>query len=137
MMRTEFESLPARPTIFDSADFDPRRQIAEAVEAIDIASTAFRHSRAEEDQTALLDRIEDLRRFVLVRASLARRLKQPMREGAPPAGREICSMLNEIIGDVPSLVKACEHNGRYRMERDTRRAISSLFFLGTLDPNFI
>lgn len=136
-MRHDLPSLPSRPTIFDSADFDPPRQIAEAVEAIDIATAAFRRAPDEDTQTALLDRIEDLRRFVLVRASLARRLKQPMRNGKDPAGREICELLNELIGDVPSLVKACEHNGRYRMDRDKRRAISSLFFLGTLDPNFI
>ena len=45
--------------------------------------------------------------------------------------------LNLMIGDVPSLVSACTRQPEAIMDRDMRRAIACLFFLGSLDISFI
>lgn len=124
-------------TIFEAGDGDPLRAIAVDIAAIDGAARRFSETRDVLDASALLDRIENLRRFVLVRRTLARGLAKPSRQGGAPWGKQICEMLRLLIGDVPSLVEVCTANGSYRMERDTRRAIACLCFLGSLDPDFI
>ena len=125
------------PTIFEAPGDDPRLAIADALAELDGAALRYRRTSDMLDATALLDGIEGLRRFVLVRATLARVLAEPPRHGAPPLGRELCAALDAMIGDVASLVEACTRNGQYRMERDTRRAIACLNFLGSLDHRFI
>lgn len=129
----------ARPgaSIFDAPGHDPRLTIAHALAEIDGIASKYRESNGLLDAIALLDGIEGLRRFVLVRATLARTLSHPGRHDAPPMGRQLCEALHEMIGDVPALVASCTRQGEYRMERDTRRAIACLNFLGSLDHHFI
>jgi hypothetical protein len=86
---------------------------------------------------AVLTEIEALRRFVLVRGALIKSLRQPGRTDGRPLGKLICEALQGMIGDVPNLVKACSLQGARNMERDTRRAIASLNFIGSLDPTFV
>ena len=122
-MRTSSLDAVTGTTIFDAPGDDPRLSVAGAMAGL--------------DATALLDAIEGLRRFVLVRATLAGVLSEPLRPGAEPVGRQLCEALHAMIGDVPGLVAACTRDGRYRMERDTRRAIACLNFLGSLNHRFI
>jgi hypothetical protein len=124
-------------TIFDAWGDNPSGAIAGELAKINGAERKFRQSNDEENATALLDSIENLRRFVLVRRTLAQVLSRPSRRGGEPIGRQICEALHEMIGDVPKLVEQSTAQGNYRMERDTRRAIACLIFLGSLDPQFI
>ena len=86
---------------------------------------------------ALLTEIEALRRFVLVRGTLVKGLLQPGRADSRPMGLQLCELLQGLIGDVPNLVKSCSLQGARNMERDTRRAIASLNFIGSLNPAFV
>jgi hypothetical protein len=124
-------------TIFEASGGDTGRAIARDIAAIDEAERRYSETRDELDATLLLDAIENLRRFVLQRRALASGLAKPAPRGSTPWGKKICAMLHTLIGDVPSLVQSCMQNGTYRMERDTRRAIACLCFLGSLDPEFI
>jgi len=136
MRTSSYDTIPGT-TIFDAPGDDPRLSVAGAMDGIDSAARRYHQSSDLLDATALLDAIEGLRRFVLVRATLARVLAEPPHPGAAPMGRQLCEALYAMIGDVPSLVAACTRDGRYRMERDTRRAIACLNFLGSLDHRFI
>lgn len=136
MRTTSHDAVPGT-TIFDAPGDDPRLSITAAMAGIDSAARRYRRSSDLLDATALLDAIEGLRRFVLVRATLARVLSEPHHRGAAPMGRQLCDSLHAMIGDVPSLVAACTRVSPYRMERDTRRAIACLNFLGSLDHRFI
>jgi hypothetical protein len=136
-MSISIQATQSGATIFDVPADEPRTAIAEALERTGEAHRQYRRSKDMLDAGALLDEIEGLRRFVLVRATLARCLSERPAQRAVPLGRELCEALEGMIGDVPSLVEACSRNGEYRMERDTRRAIACLFFLGSLDPQFL
>jgi hypothetical protein len=136
-MNISVQAMHSGPTIFDAPGDDPGLAIADALSGIDGAAVQYRGSNDMLDAIALLDGIEGLRRFVLVRTTLARGLSAPGRGGAAPLGRELCEALHGMIGDVPSLVETCTRQVPYRMERDTRRAIACLFFLGSLDPRFV
>ena len=136
-MSTSVQAMHSGPNIFDAPGDDPGIAIADALAEIDGFADQYRRSNDMLDAIALLDGIEGLRRFVLVRATLARGLSAPSRNGAAPMGRQLCEALHGMIGDVPSLVENCTRQIPYRMERDTRRAIGCLFFLGSLDPRFI
>lgn len=124
-------------TIFDARVQDPVRAIAADVAAIDSAARRYGETRDLADASTLLDSIENLRRFVLLRRTLATGLARPARSGGTSRGNYICRLLHGLIHDVPSLVQSSTQNGNYRMERDTRRAIACLCFLGSLDPQFI
>lgn len=136
MSRTSRTNRPGQ-TIFEAGSQDPARAISGDVAAIDNAARRYRDTRDLVDASALLDCIENLRRFVLLRQTLARGLAKPARSGKASRGKYICELLHGLIGDVPSLVQSCTQNGNYRMERDTRRAIACLCFLGSLDPQFL
>jgi hypothetical protein len=136
-MSTSLQAMQSGATIFDAPGDDPRLAIADALSEIGGAAARYRSSNDMLDAIALLDGIEGLRRFVLVRATLASGLSAPAGNGAAPIGRQLCEALNGMIGDVPGLVETCTRQVPYRMERDTRRAIACLFFLGSLDPRFI
>jgi hypothetical protein len=136
-MRYSVQAMPSGTTIFEAPGDDPQLAISHALEEIDGVAGRYRESKDMLDAITLLDGIEGLRRFVLVRATLARSLSAPPRQGAEPLGRELCDALHDMIGDVPSLVESCTRQVPYRMERDTRRAIACLSFLGSLDPHFI
>lgn len=131
------ESRQSVTTIFDAWGENPAGAIASNLATIDGAERKFRQSSDVEDASALLDSIENLRRFVLVRRTLAQALSQPAQRGGVPVGRQLCDALCAMIGDIPKLVAECTGQGHYRMERDTRRAIACLMFLGSLDPDFI
>lgn len=124
-------------TIFDVPANDPQVAIALALDEVEDAARRYRISQTQEEGTALLDSIENLRRFVLVRRTLAEALARPGSEGGAARGRQLCLALNLMIGDVPSLVSACTRQPEAIMDRDMRRAIACLFFLGSLDISFI
>jgi hypothetical protein len=124
-------------TIFDAPTNDPRMAISLALDEVDDAARRYRISQTPEDGTAFLDSIENLRRFVLVRRTLAEALAKPGSEGETALGAQLCAALQRMIGDVPSLVSACTRQKEATMDRDMRRAIACLFFLGSLDPGFI
>jgi hypothetical protein len=136
-MSISVQTMPAGATIFDAPGGDPCLAIYRALSAIDDTAKRYRKSNDILDATALLDGIEGLRCFVMVRRTLANCLSAPHRPGAAPRGRQLCEILQGMIGDVPSLVESCKRPGHYRMERDTRRAIACLIFLGSLNPHFI
>jgi hypothetical protein len=136
-MSISVQAMQPGPNIFDAPGEDPGTAIAGALVEIDGAADQYRRSNDMLDAIALLNAIEGLRRFVLVRATLARGLSSPGRNGAAPMGRKLCEALHVMIGDVPALVENCTRQVPYRMERDTRRAIACLFFLGSLDPRFV
>lgn len=125
------------PSIFDALGHDPQLAIDHALDDIDGIAARFLEHKDSFDGIALLNEIEGLRRFVLVRNTLAKNLSRRRRRDAAPMGRLLCEALHDMIGDVPSLVKACTSNGEPRMDRDTHRAIACLNFLGSLDPHFI
>lgn len=136
-MHTNRSAALPGASIFDAPGQDVQLAIAHALAEIDGIAIRYRESSDLLDGIALLDEIEGLRRFVLVRAALAETLSRPRRQDAPPMGRQLCEALFEMIGDVPALVKSCTREGAYGMERDTRRAIACLNFLGSLDHRFI
>lgn len=124
-------------TIFDVPTNDPQVAIALALDEVEDAARRYRIGKTPEDGTAFLDAVETLRRFVLVRRTLAEALARPGDKGGAALGRQLCSALNLMIGDVPSLVSTCTRQHEAVMDRDMRRAIACLFFLGSLDISFI
>lgn len=125
------------PSIFDAPTDDPQVAVSLALEDIEEAAARFAASGDPLDAIPLLNEIEGLRRFVLVRRTLGLALARPGRLDAPMLGRTLCEALHRMIGDVPSLVKACTQQGACSMERDTRRAIACLNFLGSMDARFL
>lgn len=124
-------------SVFEASTKDPLIAITAALEDIEKLLAAYRKSEDVLDRMAVLTEIEALRRFVLVRGALIKSLRQPGRTDGRPLGKLICEALQGMIGDVPNLVKACSLQGARNMERDTRRAIASLNFIGSLDPTFV
>ena len=124
-------------SVFEASTKDPLIAITTALEDIEKLLAAYRKSEDVLDRMAVLTEIEALRRFVLVRGALIKSLRQPCRTDGRPLGKLICEALQGMIGDVPNLVKACSLQGARNMERDTRRAIASLNFIGSLDPTFV
>jgi hypothetical protein len=127
----------AGPSIFDAPTDDPLAAVSLALSDVEDAAIRYAASRDVLEGLMLLNEIEGLRRFVLVRATLARGLARRGGNGAPTLGRMLCEALHHMIGDVPSLVNSCMRGGNPSMERDTRRAIAGLNFLGSLDPDFL
>jgi len=124
-------------SVFEASTKDPLIAITTALEDIEKLLATYRKSEDVLDRMAVLTEIEALRRFVLVRGALIKSLRQPGRTDGRPLGKLICEALQGMIGDVPNLVKACSLQGARNMERDTRRAIASLNFIGSLDPTFV
>lgn len=52
-------------------------------------------------------------------------------------GRELCDTLRGMIGEMPETMKTTSLQGARNMERDTRRAVASLAFIGSLDSSFV
>jgi len=136
-MSISLQPMPAGLTIFDAPGDNPRLAIAGALDEIGSTAARFRRSNDMLDAMAFLDAIEGLRRFTLVRFSLANSLSEPPYPGAAPRGRALCELLESMIGDVPRLADNCRQQGFSTMERDARRAIASLIFIASLDPRFI
>ena len=84
----------------------------------------------------LLTEVEALRRFVLVRGALLKSMQQTGSKGVS-LGRELCDTLRGMIGEAPDMAKSCSLQGARNMERDTRRAVASLAFIGSLDSSFV
>lgn len=130
--------LPASSaSVFEASDHDPDIATAAAMADIDILLTRYRRYQDAADGLALLSEIEALRRFVLAQPSLKRALARPRRGDRRPMGQHIGDALKTMIGDVPKLVRSYSLQGARNLERDTRRAIASLMFIGKLDSNFI
>ncbi len=136
-MDTINSRAPSSASVFEASSKEPQLAIAYAVEEIDELLIKYRESHDVLDRMALLTEIEALRRFVLVRGALVKGLLQPGRSDSRPMGQQLCEVLQSMIGDVPNLVKSCSLQGARNMERDTRRAIASLNFIGSLNPAFI
>ena len=136
-MDTINSRAPSNASVFEASSKDPQLAITYALEEIDTLLAKYRESNDVLDRMALLTEIEALRRFVLVRGALAKGLSEPGRNDGRPIGKQLCETLQGMIGDVPNLVKACSLQGARNMERDTRRAIASLNFIGSLNPAFI
>jgi hypothetical protein len=136
-MDTINSRAPSNASVFEASSKEPEIAITYALEEVDNLLAKYRDSNDILDRMALLTEIEALRRFVLVRGALTRGLSQPGRNDERPMGKQLCETLQGMIGDVPNLVKACSLQGARNMERDTRRAIASLNFLGSLNPSFI
>ena len=130
-------SVFAGPSIFDAPTDDPLQAVSLGLADVEDAALRYGASRDVLDGLLLLNEIEGLRRFVLVRATLARALARSGANGAPTLGRTLCEALHHMIGDVPTLARTCMSGGTPSMERDTRRAIAGLNFLGSLDPDFL
>ena len=128
---------PSSASVFEASSQDPKIAIAVAIDEIDTLLAKYRESNDVLDRMALLTEIEGLRRFVLVRTPLLKGLSEPGRTDSRPMGQQICEALQGMIGDVPSLVKVCSLQGARNLERDTRRAIASLNYVGALNPAFI
>lgn len=124
-------------SVFEASTKDPIIAIAAAIDDIERLLEVYRKSGDVLDRMEVLTEIEALRRFVLVRGALIKSLNRPGRQDGRPVGRQICEALQGMIGDVPNLVKTCSLQGARNMERDTRRAIASLNFIGSLDPAFL
>jgi len=124
-------------SVFEASTKDPQAAVALAVAEVARLLAKFKASQDVLDRMELLTEVEALRRFVLVRGALLRALKQPGISDDRSLGKELCDLLRGMIGDVPDLVKSCSLQGARNMERDTRRAIASLTFIGSLDPSFV
>lgn len=124
------------PSIFDAPTDDPQMAVRIALDGLADAASRYTATGDVLDGILLLNEIESLRRFVLVRRTLAVALARPD-ETDTPIGRRLCEALHLMIGDVPKLVASCTRPGNHNMERDTRRAIACLNFLGSLDTRFL
>ncbi|WP_395687260.1 hypothetical protein [Aestuariivirga sp.] len=124
-------------SVFEASTKDPQLAINAAIDDIERLLGIYQKSGGVLDRMEVLTEIEALRRFVLVRGALIKCLKRPGRQDSKPIGRQICEALQGMVGDVPNLVKTCSLQGARNMERDTRRAIASLNFVGSLDPSFL
>ena len=136
-MKTDYKTEGTGQTIFDVNRQAPQFAIACAIQELERHLVRYNSIRALDNASALLDEIECLRRFVLVRASLARGLLKTTRRDNRTVGRQPCDALHEMIGDVPRFVATYSGPGAPVMERDSFRAIACLNFLGSLDPNFL
>lgn len=123
-------------SVFEASTKNPQVGVAAAV--ADVAKLLAKYSE-NEDVTVrmqLLTEVEALRRFVLVRGALLKALQQTGSKGLT-LGRELCDSLRGMIGEAPEIMKSCSLQGARNMERDTRRAVASLAFIGSLDASFV
>lgn len=132
-----FSAVSDNTTIFGVSLERPQDEIACAVDAIETHLSAYHKHSRDNQRTLLLDEIERLRRFVLVRASLARGLAKAGGRDARMVGRQLCDALHAMIGDVPAFVATHSAPNAPVMERDTFRVIACLNFLGSLNPAFL
>ena len=122
--------------VFEASTKDPQVGVSLAVAAVNKLLAKYTQSEDVLVRMQLLTEVEALRRFVLVRGALLKAMQQTGSNGMS-IGRELCDSLRGMIGEVPELVKNCSLQGARNMERDTRRAVASLAFIGSLDSSFI
>lgn len=123
-------------SVFEASTKDPQMGVASAVADVQKMLAKYAKSQDVVDRMQLLTEVEALRRFVLVRGALLKSLQQTGSKGMS-LGRELCDSLRGMIGDAPETTKVCSLQGARNMERDTRRAVASLAFIGSLDPSFV
>ena len=123
-------------SVFEASTKNPQAAVGTAVAEVARLLAKFKESQDIVDRMNLLTEIEALRRFVLVRGALVKALQQLSLGDARNLGKELCDTLRAMIGEMPELVKSCSLQGARNMERDTRRAIASLGFVGSLDASF-
>ena len=123
-------------SVFEASTKDP--QVGVTLAVAEVSKLLAKYTQAEDVlvRMQLLTEVEALRRFVLVRGALLKAMQQTGSNGMS-IGRELCDSLRGMIGDMPELVKTCSLQGARTMERDTRRAVASLAFIGSLDPSFV
>ena len=123
-------------SVFEASKTDP--QIGVSLAVAEVSKLLAKYTEAEDVlvRMQLLTEVEALRRFVLVRGALLKAMQQTGSNGKS-IGRELCDSLRGMIGEVPELMKTCSLQGARNMERDTRRAVASLAFIGSLDSSFI
>ena len=123
-------------SVFEASTKDPQVGVTLAVAEVSKLLAKYTQSEDVLVRMQLLTEVEALRRFVLVRGALLKAMQQTGSNGMS-IGRELCDSLRGMIGEVPELVKNCSLQGARNMERDTRRAVASLAFIGSLDSSFI
>ena len=123
-------------SVFEASKTDP--QIGVSLAVAEVSKLLAKYTQAEDVlvRMQLLTEVEALRRFVLVRGALLKAMQQTGSNGMS-IGRELCDSLRGMIGEMPELVKTCSLQGARNMERDTRRAVASLAFIGSLDSSFV
>ena len=123
-------------SVFEASTKDP--QVGVTLAVAEVSKLLAKYTEAEDVlvRMQLRSEVEALRRFVLVRGALLKAMQQTGSNGKS-IGRELCDSLRGMIGEVPELVKTCSLQGARNMERDTRRAVASLAFIGSLDSSFI
>lgn len=135
-MDTLTQQASTSASVFEASTKDPQVGVAAAVS--EVAKLLAKYSESEDVlvRMQLLTEVEALRRFVLVRGALLKALQQTGSKGKA-LGRELCDSLRGMIGEVPETMKSCSLQGARNMERDTRRAVASLAFIGSLDKSFV
>ena len=135
-MDTVTNQASSSASVFEASTKDPQLGVSSAVAEVSQLLTKYQASQEVADRMQLLTEVEALRRFVLVRRALLRALQQAGSKGTS-MGRELCDSLRGMIGEAPEVVKTCSLQGARNMERDTRRAVASLAFIGSLDASFV
>ena len=135
-MDTVTQQVSTSASVFEASTKDPQMGVANAVG--EVAKLLAKYAQSEDVMVRmqLLTEVEALRRFVLVRGALLKAMQQTGSKGMS-LGRELCNSLRGMIGDAPEMVKTCSLQGARNVERDTRRAVASLAFIGSLDTSFI
>jgi hypothetical protein len=123
-------------SVFEASTRDPSMGVATAIVEVRRLLAKYTASQDVLDRMQLLTEVEALRRFVLVRGALLKGLQQPGNNGLS-LGRELCDSLRAMIGEAPETMKSASLQGARNMERDTRRAVASLAFVGSLDSSFV
>ena len=135
-MDTVTHTPSSSASVFEASTRDPQVGVLLAVS--EVSKLLAKYNEAEDVlvRMQLLTEVEALRRFVLVRGALLKPLLQTGSNGLS-IGRELCDSLRGMIGNVPEMAKNCSLQGARNMERDTRRAVASLAFIGSLDSSFV
>ena len=135
-MDTLTQQVSSSASVFEASTKDPAMGVAAAV--AEVAKLLAKYAESEDVMVRmqLLTEVEALRRFVLVRGALLKAMQQTGSTGVS-LGRQLCDSLRAMIGDAPETVKNCSLQGARNMERDTRRAVASLAFIGSLDTSFV
>lgn len=135
-MDSHTQNASSSASVFEVSVTDPQSGVATAVAEVGELLAKYSENEDVLVRMQLLTEVEALRRFVLVRGALVKGLRQTGSAGVS-LGRELCDTLRAMIGDAPEMVKNSSLQGARNMERDTRRAVASLAFIGSLDPSFI
>jgi hypothetical protein len=135
-MDTVTTQASSSASVFEASTKDPQMGVTAAVAEVARLLKKYADSEDVLVRMQLLTEVEALRRFVLVRGALLKSMQQTGSKGVS-LGRELCDTLRGMIGEAPDMAKSCSLQGARNMERDTRRAVASLAFIGSLDSSFV